>query len=873
MEHKNWFALFTTLAILLGNLQPVAAPIAHAVPKSHTSAPIIPVADLVNPDGTLNTQAGKAGTVDLRGWNARLDLQQGLVLSPQAPAAAGVSGLGNGLSGFVYAIAASGSDLYVGGFFTQVCGNATCNSGNLPMNNIARWDGSSWSPLGSGLDGTVSAIAVSGSDVYVGGDFTQVCGNLACSSGTLTVNGIARWDGSNWSALGNGLSSSVFALAVSGSDLYVGGLFRDVCGNPACDSGNLRVYKIARWNGSSWSGVGYGVIYDSIDALAFVSDLAMSGSDLYVGGSFKQVCGNTSCNSGNLAVNNIARWNGSSWSSVGDGVNSPVDAIAVSGSDVYLGGRFTQVCGDPACNSGILTVNLIARWNGSSWSALGNGVGVGEGVGDTVITSLAVSGNDVYVGGNFTQICGNEACDSGNLFVSHFAQWNGGSWSALGRGLEGPDPALFVFALALNGSDVYLGGTFTQAAGKTVNRILTFKSWSGSGLGNGVNGSVLALAVSGGDVYAGGAFTHVCGDPTCTSGNVQVNHLARWNGRSWSALGAGVDNAVYALAVSGGDVYAGGYLTQACGNLDCNSGNVTVNHIARWNGSSWSAVGGGLNGLISALAVSGSDVYAGGGFTQVCGNPACNSGNVTVNRIARWNGSSWAVLGAGLNSAVLALAVSGSDVIAGGDFTQVCGDPTCTSGNGNVNRVARWNGSIWSGLGNGVDGEVRALAVSGSDVYAGGVFTNVCGNLSCTSGNVLVNHIAHWNGTAWSGLGYGVNQQVNALVVNWGEVYVAGIFTQVCGDPSCFASNLTANRLARWNTAGNLVSALGDGVDNYVFALAESGGDLFAGGLFIHACGNASCSIGNLTVNHIVKWIPAEELWRFYLVYLPMILQ
>ncbi|HOA06068.1 MAG TPA: hypothetical protein PKH86_09500, partial [Candidatus Fermentibacter daniensis] len=69
----------------------------------------------------------------------------------------------------VLALAVSGTDVYVGGDFTQ--------AGGSPANYIARWDGSSWHSLGSGVDKWVYAIAVSGTDVYVGGDFTQAGGS------------------------------------------------------------------------------------------------------------------------------------------------------------------------------------------------------------------------------------------------------------------------------------------------------------------------------------------------------------------------------------------------------------------------------------------------------------------------------------------------------------------------------------------------------------------------------------------------------------------------------------------------------------------------------------------------------------------------
>jgi hypothetical protein len=116
-----------------------------------------------------------------------------------------------GTDGEVYAsVVDAAGNLYIGGNFT-VAGDTTANG-------IAKWNGTNWTALGSGLlNGVVHALALSGSDLYAGGGFTT-------AGGVATTN-IARWDGTNWSALGSGLNGVVNALALSGGDLYAGGVF------------------------------------------------------------------------------------------------------------------------------------------------------------------------------------------------------------------------------------------------------------------------------------------------------------------------------------------------------------------------------------------------------------------------------------------------------------------------------------------------------------------------------------------------------------------------------------------------------------------------------------------------------------------------
>jgi hypothetical protein len=197
---------------------------------------------------------------------------------------------------------------------------------------------------------------------------------------------------------------------------------------------------------------------------------------------------------------------------------------------------------------------------------------------------------------------------------------------------------------------------------------------------------------------------------------------------NWSALGLGMNNAVCALAVSGTNLYAGGYFTRA--------GGTAATNIAKWDGSTWSALGLGVesSGSVFALAVSGTNLYAGGSFTR--------AGGTTATNIAKWNGSAWSALGSGLDGSVWSLAVSGSNLYAGGAFT--------TTGGTTATNIAKWDGNTWSALGSGMsaDGNVFALAMSDTNLYAGGIFT--------TAGGTVATNIAKWDGSRWSALGTGM---------------------------------------------------------------------------------------------------------------------
>lgn len=673
-------------------------------------------------------------------------------------------------------IANNGGDMYVAGQFRSVAGVAA--------NRVVRFDGLRWSPLGSGIgSASVYALAFQGDNVYAGGSFT--------SAGGVAVNNVARWDGTNWNALGSGVNNYIYAMATVGKYVYAGGMFTS--------AGGVVATNIARWDGTNWSALGSG-----ISGGVMVKTLATDGTNLYVGGAFT--------NAGGLAVNNLAVWDGANWSSFhGDpGTNKSIVSILVDGSDIYLGGSFSRAGGVAATN--------IVKWNGSGYEALGGGL-TGT---NFVIYAMARMNGNLYVCGCFT--------NAGGVAVQNVARWNGSAWSDMAGGIAASTQPLTLMGLGA-GPDgrLYVGGLLDSAGTLGV---YDLAAWDGTNwqsvcpdAGNGIfipsiTSIVRAIAINGNDLYASGNFL--------AAGTVKANRVARWDGTNWWALGSGmkgtndsVTTTVSALAISGGYVYAAGTFT--------NAGGVTVSNIARWNGSTWSVLGSGLDNQAQAIAVSGSDVYVGGNFIT--------AGGVAANYIAKWNGSTWSALGSGLNGSVSAISVGSDGIYVGGTFT--------TAGGAAANQIARWDGAAWHSLGNGtsngVGGTVTAiLPVSPTEVYVGGTFT--------TAGVVAANRIARFDGTSWSALGGGMSgvtsPSVNALANDGVYLYAAGAFTN--------AGGTMVSSIARWDGASwtNLGSGLarlslsGTGpIAGTGAALVRSGNDLYVGGMFVTAGGKVSSGI------------------------------
>jgi len=368
-----------------------------------------------------------------------------------------------------------------------------------------------------------------------------------------------------------------------------------------------------------------------------------------------------------------------------------------------------------------------------TWGALGTGLGLNSQFGVASVHALQVVSGDLYAGGSF-------AAPGGNYGI---ARWNGSSWNSVGGGANAS-----VLALAALNGVVYAGGDLTSVGGVSVNRIAKWNGTSWSALGTGMNGFVYALAAKGTKVYVGGSFT--------TAGGVTVNRIAYWEttDSTWHAMGSGLDNDVFAIAITDNDtVYAGGQFS---------------NLLRKWNPgtSSWDALANGPSGgttpVIRALAAKGNHLYVGGKFTTV-GSPA-----ITVRGIAKWSGSAWSGLTTQpwvSDGTVRAIAWNGPfQMCATGYLPE---NPDTSSTRDQIYLLENGDSGTWSTTAmtsglyrqfySGEYGRALAVSSSGDKVYVGGFFDSaggVSGTLNVAVWNVpttvnIVGYYPAWEEGTW----------------------------------------------------------------------------------------------------------------------------
>ena len=361
-----------------------------------------------------------------------------------------------------------------------------------------------------------------------------------------------------------------------------------------------------------WSHVGVGATSStpSLDGHVYALNSQNPGV-LYAGGDFTTA-------GGNPKAKRIARWNGSTWSALGNTplTNGAVFAIAYHAGKVYVGGTFQNAGGQP-------NADFLAVWDGSSWAPFCNSTLPGSAF-DGTVDALQIIGNTLYVGGSYQNGAGIDAADyllacdlttgDSSATVDHDGDFTGG-----------------VYALTADSNGtLYAGGTFINLDQiDAADHVAAYDgTWHAMGTGpdnRAVSDFVRSLTAKGTDVYVGT-------DSLDVAGIAQADHVARWDGTSWHAVGANTaGNDGWFPATTFIDALTTyGSLVVASGSFQNANGIATADEIAYFDGTTWRPIGsdGAGNGPLgqgSGLQVVNGLLYASGNFTSAGGDPLARS--------------------------------------------------------------------------------------------------------------------------------------------------------------------------------------------------------------------------------------------------------
>lgn len=634
-------------------------------------------------------------------------------------------------------VAVMGSEVVVGGSFTNLCGSG--------INYLARYDttAGTWSPMAAPIDSPVLTVEWDGNDrLYVGGQFGSA-GNETATRIFYVQQGVVHplFDSGT---LTQGTNLQVRDIGLGGGGILAVGDFTTAggqTGGTCC---------VASWNPGteSWS------MYPEIEpglSIATISEVLGVGGQIYLGGSW-----NRPSEPAANQPSQVAAGGGGGWGFLGQDPRGPVVEIASSGGGVFFASDFFDVdLGDGSPGSGanlaewagawmplgdnqlqtpadldiylagklFITQNNASRfatttndtlvaagsalWNPTTaaFEPLGHGVGhVAPGINEALGTVRAMTafGDKLVIGGflNFAgirhQCCGLFARDPGN---------DGAAWTTLGD-FEGD-----VWALRVFGGSLWVGGTLTSAGGQpaaSIARLSAGGVWDVPDTGLPAGISIRALHVHAGQLYAGAASSF---GGNLTGGNM----LFRWTGSAWQrVLDTGSVGKVVALAGFDGELHAAGAVPLGPGMGTAN--------VGRLSGDVFVRLGNGISGSerVSALRGETDQLLVGGRFSTIDG--------MTMRNIAAWDGAAWSPLGSGLGSdgfsRVLGIDRFEDRIIAVGDFGDR-GDGTLRS----VSRIAWFDGSDWQPLKGGlVDmhdaarGSAHVLLPTVDSLWVGGQF-------------------------------------------------------------------------------------------------------------------------------------------------------
>ncbi|HEV2811653.1 MAG TPA: hypothetical protein VGW10_00260 [Solirubrobacteraceae bacterium] len=566
---------------------------------------------------------------------------------------------------------------FIGGVFTHVGGVARKNLAHVRADDTVdpAWDPSP--------NNAVRALLRSGDVLFAGGDFTQIGTRIRSRLAKLTTTGTGGADQA-WNPAVDG--SSVRTLALSGGSLFVGGSFFEVGGGGGDD--------LAKISTSGTGAADPAWVPDNLSQR--VDAIAVSGTDLFVAGSFVQMGGATRENAAKLPTGGT----GTADATWAPNPNGPVTALDVDGGFVFVAGLFFNVKGE--------TRNALAK---IPTSGTGAPDADWQPFTDGEVDDLDAADGNVLIVGQFG-VTGPIAGFQSRRNVARLSASGAGAVDAWAPQVNGR-----VLAVSRSGSDLLVGGEFTAAGPELVDvppliRLRPDGKLDASWLPR-AEGEVRALVLSDTKVFAGGSFV-----ARASGGGIVSAHVARFPATGAGAVAPDAWNPnvdatnVHALALSGDNLFIGGEIFQVGGQPRQNLAKVAADGGGALD-AAWDAP---VIGPVYALAISGSSLFVGGNIGQI--------GGVDRENVAKVSTTAPATVDATWDPApslpVRALLAFGGDLFVGGDFSAIGGGTRV-----GVAKLAMTGAGLARDWNPGLNNDVFALSLApgGGSIYLGGNFT------------------------------------------------------------------------------------------------------------------------------------------------------
>jgi hypothetical protein len=547
------------------------------------------------------------------------------------------------LNNHVTSIKVTDTSVILAGLFTQV------NNGAILRNKIAAVEKTSGNVISGwdlALDGSawnVYSLTASASTLYVGGSFSTAngidrSGLVAVSLSNATVD--ATWNPAP-TAFGTPV---VHSLALTGTTLYVGGYFNGGLG------GDNTIRHLGAVS-TSGAGAAINTFKPVFDAPDQVYNINLSGSTLYVSGSFNSVNGLTRPT---LAAINISNGTPTAWTAELQGFAT---IIAATGSSVFVAGDIYGINWNEYNGLAIIDESTGEFWPHTLSLAVGED-----------IEAMVVIDNTMYVGGNFDAINGvsRKNLAAIDLTTGTILPWNPGASGTTST--SGDDTR--VTALEYKDNKIYVAGKFLNAGGQGRRGLASIDATTGAvtawnpGVGDGTSMDeyILSMDVHENTLFVAGTFNSLAGQSRSFLGAVDLANATAtdWNPEAFNEVRKirVTQNTAYILG-DFSDGIAGVARPFGIAALDITSGEAT-SFNPDFNSSS-----------VADFALTDTDIYIGGYFSTASNEPrpGLASFSLSSGLLNSWNPDLGSA-GEG-NYDVASLAASLSRLYVGGGFMYV----------------------------------------------------------------------------------------------------------------------------------------------------------------------------------------------------------